>query len=130
MRITGRSFLFTSLFACSARLLGQGVATRTVKPQAKPKPSGRLFDAHFVDIAREAGLTLPVVYGEADNKDYILEADGCGCAFIDYDNDGWIDIFLLSGTQMAGPPPDASNRLYKNNRDGTFYRGNGKGRPA
>jgi hypothetical protein len=67
-----------------------------------------------------AGLTAPVIYGPVDHKDYILEANGCGCAFFDYDNDGWIDIFLLSGTRLSGAPPGASNRLYKNNRDGTF----------
>jgi hypothetical protein len=60
------------------------------------------------------------VYGGVDSKKYILEATGCGCAFIDYDNDGWMDIFLLSGTRLTGDPPDATNRLYKNNRDGTF----------
>jgi hypothetical protein len=83
-------------------------------------PSGRPFNARFTDIAKEAGLVLPVVYGEADHKDYILETVGCGCAFFDYDNDGWLDIFLLSGSSMAGAPPGASNRLYRNNRDGTF----------
>jgi len=83
-------------------------------------PSGRPFNARFTDIAKEAGLVLPVVYGEADHKDYILETVGCGCAFFDYDNDGWMDIFLLSGSSMAGAPAGASNRLYKNNRDGTF----------
>ena len=45
---------------------------------------------------------------------------GCGCAFIDYDNDGWMDILLLSGALLDGDAPDATNRLYKNNRDGTF----------
>ena len=45
---------------------------------------------------------------------------GCGCAFFDYDNDGWMDIFLLSGTRLDGDPQGATNRLYKNNRDGTF----------
>jgi len=83
-------------------------------------PSGRPFNAQFTDIAKEAGLVLPVVYGEADHKDYILETVGCGCAFFDYDNDGWMDIFLLSGSSMAGAPSGASNRLYRNNRDGTF----------
>jgi hypothetical protein len=83
-------------------------------------PSGRPFNARFTDIAKEAGLALPVVYGEADHKDYILETVGCGCAFFDYDNDGWMDIFLLSGSSMAGAPSGASNRLYRNNRDGTF----------
>jgi len=54
---------------------------------------------------------LPVVYGEADHKDYILETVGCGCAFFDYDNDGWMDIFLLSGSSMAGAPSGASQPL-------------------
>jgi hypothetical protein len=45
---------------------------------------------------------------------------GCGVAFFDYDNDGWLDILLLGGTRFEGAPSDATNRLYKNNRDGTF----------
>src|SRR6185369_5118124 len=48
------------------------------------------------------------------------EATGCGCAFIDYDNDGWMDLFVLSGTRIEGAPDGTTNRLYKNNRDGTF----------
>jgi len=65
-------------------------------------------------------LQAPVIYGGIESKKYILEATGCGCAFIDYDNDGWMDLFLLSGTRLTGDPPGATNRLYKNNRDGTF----------
>ena len=91
-----------------------------MKPVARPAPSGRPFNAHFVDVAPSAGLQAPVIYGGIDSKKYILEATGCGCAFIDYDNDGWVDIFLLSGTRLTGDPPGATNRLYKNNRDGTF----------
>jgi len=87
---------------------------------ARSAPSGRPFYAHFVDVAPAAGLQAPVPYGGVDSKKYILEATGCGCAFIDYDNDGWVDIFLLSGTRLTGDPPGATNRLYKNNRDGTF----------
>jgi enediyne biosynthesis protein E4 len=45
---------------------------------------------------------------------------GCGCAFVDYDNDGWMDIFILSGTRREGAPEGTTNRLYHNNRDGTF----------
>ena len=120
MNLTRRAFLVLSGAASTGRLFAQGVASRGVKPQAKPAPSGRPFNAHFVDVAAEAGLTAPVIYGSAEHKDYILEATGCGCAFVDYDNDGWMDIFLLSGTQLGGPPPGATNRLYKNNRDGTF----------
>ncbi len=120
MVFTRRSFVVLSAAASAHRLFAQGVAPRAVKPQAKPAPSGRPFTAHFVDVAREAGLVAPTIYGRADSKDYILEATGCGCAFIDYDNDGWMDIFILSGIRVEGNPGDATNRLYKNNRDGTF----------
>ena len=102
------------------RLLGQGVAAHTAKPLARPAPSGRPFNAHFVDVRAAAGLRMPVVYGGVESKKYILEATGCGCAFVDYDNDGWMDIFLLSGTRLQSAPADATNRLFKNNRDGTF----------
>src|SRR5439155_1076610 len=62
----------------------------------------------------------PVIYGGVESKKYILEATGCGCAFIDYDNDGWMDLFILTGTRPEGAPFGTTNRLYKNNRDGTF----------
>jgi enediyne biosynthesis protein E4 len=120
MMVSRRQFVLLSAAACATPLFGQGVAPRSVKPEAKPAASGRPFDAHFTDVAREAGLTAPVVYGNPGFKDYIIEAVGCGCAFIDYDNDGWMDIFLLSGTKLEGTPTGATNRLYKNNRDGTF----------
>ncbi len=102
------------------RLFGQGVATRGVKPLPRGKPSGLPFHARFTDVARQAGLTAPVIYGGVDRKDYILETIGCGAAFFDYDNDGWLDIFLLGGTRLDASPEGATNRLYKNNRDGTF----------
>lgn len=124
MALTRRNFVhlsFGSMLAASARrLFGQGMSPRTAKPMARPAASGRPFNAHFVDVASAAGLHAPVIYGGVETKKYILEATGCGCAFIDYDNDGWMDIFLLSGTRLAGDPPEATNRLYKNNRDGTF----------
>ena len=120
MKLTRRTFLHYSLGALALGSPGQGVVSRKAKAEQRMVPSGRPFNARFRDIAKEAGLVLPVVYGEADHKDYILETIGCGCAFFDYDNDGWMDIFLLSGSSMAGTPSGASNRLYKNNRDRTF----------
>jgi len=104
---------------CRAQELG-GMASRGVKPQPRGKPSGLPFHARFTDIAARAGLRYPVIYGPPDRMDYILESMGCGVAFLDYDNDGWLDIFLLSGTRREGPVEGATNRLYKNNRDGTF----------
>ncbi len=98
----------------------EGMASRGVKPQPRGKPSGLPFHAHFTDVAAHAGLRAPIVYGPLDHMDYILESIGCGVAFLDYDNDGWLDIFLLSGTRREEPVEGATNRLYKNNRDGTF----------
>ena len=119
-----RSFIGFSLGSAigvsAQRLFAQGVATHQAAPVPRQAPSGRPFNAHFVDVAAAAGLRSPTIYGNEASKKYILESVGCGCAFIDYDNDGWMDVFLLCGTRLEGAPADATNRLYKNNRDGTF----------
>ncbi|HKS81237.1 MAG TPA: CRTAC1 family protein [Candidatus Acidoferrales bacterium] len=74
----------------------------------------------FVDVAASAGLTQTMYYGDPARATYIIEVTGGGCAFFDYDNDGWMDAFIVGGRRLEGVPPGASNRLYKNNRDGTF----------
>ena len=101
-------------------LRGQGTASRNIQARPRPKPSGIPFNARFTDIAEAAGLRYPSIYGPKDHKDYIIETVGCGCAFFDYDNDGWMDVLVLSGQRVAGAATDTSNRLYKNNRNGTF----------
>lgn len=80
------------------------------------------YRVRFRDVAREAGLNRTIYYGEVDTSEYISEANGCGVAFYDFDNDGWLDILLLNGSRSSGIPDGdiATNRLYKNNRDGTF----------
>ncbi len=118
-RLTRRQILALAA-AGSARLHGQGVASRGVRPQARPRSSGLPFHAHLTDVAQTAGLTKPTVYGSPDDPKYILEVIGCGAAFLDYDNDGWLDIFILNGRTLDGVPDGATNRLYRNNRDGTF----------
>jgi hypothetical protein len=82
---------------------------------AKPAPFSK-----FVDVAQTAGLTQTTYYGDSTKNIYIVEVNGTGCAFLDYDNDGWMDIFMLGGRRLEGVPPGSSNRLYHNNRDGTF----------
>lgn len=119
MRLNRRGFISLACSASASSLLGQ-VASRGLASGKEPKLSSRRFDAKFTDIALSAGLTIPTIYGGAERKTYILEADGCGCAFIDYDNDGWMDLFLLSGTRLGESSTHSSNRLYRNNRDGTF----------
>lgn len=116
--INRRDFLYLGA-ATSTIALAQGIASREVKPQPRGKPSGLPFDAHFTDVAEEAGLIAPVIYGGLDHKNFIFETVGCGVAFFDYDNDGWLDLFILGGTRVD-PVAGATNRLYKNNRDGTF----------
>jgi len=84
-----------SIFAPS--VLAQGVASRGVQPQQRGKPSGSPFGARFTDIASQAGLNAPTIYGGIEKKDFIIETVGCGCAFIDYDNDGWKDLYSANG---------------------------------
>jgi hypothetical protein len=118
--ITRRALLALLASSAAPAAFGQGISSRGVKAQPRGKPSGRPFPSRLTDVAKQAGLTHPVVYGGVDTKHYILEVVGCGVAFIDYDNDGWQDLFVLSGTRLDGDPADATNRLYKNNRNGTF----------
>ena len=77
----------------------------------------------FTDIAAEAGLAGATnIFGEVARKQYILEETGCGVALFDYDNDGWLDIFMVNGTRLKGISAQhaPSNFLFRNNRDGTF----------
>ena len=115
-KLTRRSLF--SLLAASRLGFSQGVASRVARPTPRGKPSGIPFGSRFVDVAKQAGLLEPTTYGSAAAKQYLLETIGCGVAFFDFDNDGWLDIFLLNGTTLEGS--SATNRLYKNNRDGTF----------
>jgi hypothetical protein len=124
---TRRNFLKTlgstgALLANPLRLAAQGMASRGVRPAPRPKPSGKPFPVTFTDVAPRAGLTTPLVYGDEYSKKYIVEANGGGIAFFDYDQDGWLDIFLLNGTKYEGFPAgsEPTNHLYHNNRDGTF----------
>lgn len=76
--------------------------------------------SHFVDVGPSAGLIQPIVYGDPKRNTYIVEVNGAGCAFFDYDNDGWMDVLILGGRTLEGTPPGSGNRLYHNNHDGTF----------
>jgi hypothetical protein len=103
-----------------AAFFAQGVASRGVKPTPRGKPSGLPFPSRLIDVGAQAGLVHPTLCGGVDRKDYIVEVLGCGVAFLDYDNDGWLDIFVLSGSRFDAGAEGATNRLYRNNRDGTF----------
>ncbi|HYG82885.1 MAG TPA: CRTAC1 family protein [Pyrinomonadaceae bacterium] len=97
-------------------------STHPPAAQQKDKKETKDFPVSFVDVAARAGLTEPVVYGGVEKKRFIIETNGCGVAFFDYDRDGWADLLLLTGTRLEGFPQGRgpTNRLYRNNRDGTF----------
>src|SRR5215510_12601707 len=116
--MTRRDYLGTLAAGCLP-LHGQ-MTSRTVTAKPRGKASGLPFHASLIDVAQSAGLIAPVIYGGVDSFEYIMEAIGCGVAFLDYDNDGWLDILVLTGTRWQGAPAGATNRLYKNNRNGTF----------
>ena len=106
--------------------------------QAAPAPSPEAtIPVTFVDVAKEAGLTVPNVWGGVKHKKYIIEAKGSGLAFFDYDQDGWLDIYMTNGDRNPlnmyvtdgkllpndEPYPDGKTpiqHLFRNNRDGTF----------
>ena len=77
----------------------------------------------FQDIARQAGLTRWKHVSGTSSKQSLLETIGSGVALLDYDNDGWLDIYLVNGSTFQAldgkaTPPQAA--LFHNNRDGTF----------
>ncbi len=76
----------------------------------------------FVDIHPQTGIDFLHVNGPPDRKDYIFEAKGGGVGLFDYDNDGWLDIFMVQGStlELVGTERNPGSRLYRNRRDGTF----------
>ena len=98
-------------------------------PAASAQPGTTPWPVSLVDVADRAGLREPSVYGGVDRKRFIIETNGAGVALLDYDNDGWLDALVLSGTKLQegsratqtfaeGKAP--LSRLYRNNHDGTF----------
>jgi enediyne biosynthesis protein E4 len=118
--VTRASRPATFLFFFCLALAAQGIATRNVKPVARAVASGRPWPSTLTNIAKQAGLTAATIYGAESNVRYLAETSSGGVALLDYDNDGWLDIFVVSGTRFEGAPPEATNRLYRNNHDGTF----------
>ncbi len=99
-------------------MLGQGVTTHDAKPKGAAVRSGKPFLSTFTDIAESARLEMKFDSGGEKTKRYIIEANGTGVALIDYDNDGWLDAFLVNGGTLEGSKE--SSRLYRNKHDGTF----------
>ncbi len=110
---------------------GMGVSTGAVHPAVKDSKSRPITAGGFVDnapivfedITRKAGLEKFHHRSGTPEKSSIIETPGSGVALLDYDNDGWLDIYLLNGSTLAAvkgkeSPPRAM--LFHNNHDGTF----------
>jgi hypothetical protein len=77
----------------------------------------------FADISKQSGLTSWRHVMGTPQKNFIIETNGSGVCLLDYDHDGWLDIYLVNGSTFAalegkGPAPHAA--LFHNNHDGTF----------
>lgn len=115
------------LLLCLATLIpstldAQGVASSNAQPVKALKASGLPWNAAFAEVAAEAGLDLKFTYGDPSEKSYIIEANGSGVAFIDYDGDSKLDAFLANGSRLdgfaAGEAP--LSRLYRNRGGARF----------
>lgn len=75
----------------------------------------------FTDVTAQAGISFRHAHG-GTGKRYFLETTGSGACFFDYDNDGWLDLFVVQSGPLPGHPGYGTMRsvLYRNNRNGTF----------
>ncbi len=94
------------------------VASLSAGPSQGPANS---MGIRLIDVADHAGLKLLNITGE-QSKDYIVEVNGNGAAFFDYDNDGYIDVLIVNGSTLEHMKRggDQIVALYRNNGDGTF----------
>lgn len=111
-----RGFLQLLGGSAAATLLRQAGLPRSVAKDAPPL-------ALFTDVTAAAGLShARNSSGRPEDKQLLLEEMGSGVALFDYDNDGWLDVFLVNGTTLEGFPKgrEPINHLYRNKGDGTF----------
>jgi hypothetical protein len=113
---------FESILAWSRPARFQTPAAQKPEPAKEVAPASNGLGITFTDIGRESGLNAKTIFGGEHKNKYLLETTGCGVAFYDYDNDGWLDIFLVNGTRLEGFPAgsEPTSHLFHNNRDGTF----------
>lgn len=118
------------LIPCLGILVGcRSPETDGAKQQSSPFVTRTAEDTglHFADVTDVAGIAFVHSIGDNDLSN-LVESNGGGAAFLDYDQDGYLDLYAVSGTYLEGlsdgPPPKprarATNRLYRNRGDGTF----------
>ena len=102
--------------------VGQTIAGALLLPRWAAFASPETAPFPFEEVSPEkSGVKWTHSSGKSPEK-YLPESSGAGCAFLDYDNDGWMDIYLVNSGKcdFFTPSTPLRNALYKNNRDGTF----------
>jgi len=108
-------FLLAALAgACGGEIEAPGESAAATPPDA-------ISGFRFVDVAREAGLERVLLAGRP-GKDHLLDSAGTGAAWLDYDGDGRMDLYLVNGWRLDGRRvvEKGKNALYRNRGDGTF----------
>jgi len=102
-----------------AALVQSGAMSAT--PPSQPSPSAPVRLPMFRDVARTVGLGFVHISGASEQR-FLPEILGSGGLFLDFDNDGWLDVFLVDGGSIADAPVAgrARHRLYRNRGNGTF----------
>ncbi len=96
------------------------VANQAPSPSPSPTPPRPSGPIEFTDVSAQSGIHFKHNSG-AFGKKYLPETIGTGCAFLDYDNDGWQDILIVNSTAWPErKTPKTLLALYHNNQDGTF----------
>src|SRR5204863_8824561 len=98
----GRIVIATCVALAAASTL---LAAGRVRSGSRFDLDASAFSFRFSNIARAAGLDGAIVYGGATSNKYLLETTGTGVAAIDYDSDGWLDLFFVNGTTLEGFAP-------------------------
>ncbi|MBO0912176.1 MAG: CRTAC1 family protein [Acidobacteria bacterium] len=117
-RVSRRQFLWTLGAIPASGALFDGSSLASAGPTGTPARSTPLFEEIPPSVS---GISWRHVNGRS-RMAHLPETVGAGCAFFDYDNDGWMDIYLVNSgpCDFYAPPRPLANALYRNNRDGTF----------
>ncbi len=100
---------------------GLSAATLLAAVSARPAAARAVPPVRFVDVTRAAGLTWAIT-GLTPGVDHFIETMGGGGGFVDFDGDGWLDVYFVAYSGVDDPRASRSTRdgLFRNNRDGTF----------
>jgi len=121
-RWSRRQFANSLSLAAGGCLAGLTVPPLSISPRLSVKPEQVMNKPLFVEVLSSlSSIHWRHVNGRSPDY-YLPETTGAGCAFLDYDNDGWMDIYLVNSGKcdFFAPDPPLRNALYHNNRDGTF----------